>query len=198
MEPNAKSGARLYYLSPLLLLLASCGGGGASPPPVTDPPPTFTVQSGLAQKGPMIKGSPVTAQELDSRLAPTGKQYSYQITNDLGAFSPTSTFTSAFIGVSATGYYFDEVTNAVSPAPVTLMGYSDISTNSVLNVNLLTTLAYQRIQHLVSQSNMTYAAARTQAEREVLAALNIPAGSYGTFGTLDLGSNTQGGHILAA
>jgi hypothetical protein len=151
----------------------------------------------VVQKGPLIKGSTVTAQELNPSLSPTGQQFSYQVTSDFGTFAPTSTFTSQFIGLSATGYYFDEVRNAVSSGTVTLTGYSDLAVDKILNVNLLTTLAYQRIQNLVT-SRMTFTAARTQAENEVLAALNIPSGSYGGFGTLDLGGSTDGDHILAA
>jgi N-acetylneuraminic acid mutarotase len=140
----------------------------------------------------------VTAQELDASLSPTGKQYSYQITSDLGTFSPTSAFGSQYIGVNATGYYFDEIANAVSTGTITLNGYSDLSATPVLNVNLLTTLAYQRIQHLVTMSNMTFAAAQTQAENEVLEALGIPNGSqYGPFGALDISKSGDGNSILA-
>jgi N-acetylneuraminic acid mutarotase len=187
-----------------LLTLAACGGGGGGgasstpTPPVVPPAATYAAKSGVAQKGPLIRGSAVTAQELDSSLSPTGKQYSYQTTSDFGTFSPTNTFTSQYIGVSATGYYFDEVANAVSTGLITLNGYSDIATDKVLNVNLLTTLEYQRIQSLVTKSNMTFAAARTQAEGEVLSALNIPTGSYGPFSTLDLSGSGDGDHILAA
>jgi hypothetical protein len=180
--------------------IAACGGGGSASGGGGTPPPsgTFTAKSGVAQKGPLIKGSTVTAQELDAILSPTGKQYSYQTTSDLGTFSPTSTFGSQYIGLNATGYYFDEVQNAVSNGTVTLNGYSDLALNTVLNVNLMTTLAYQRIQVLVAKSGMTFAAARTEAENEVLAALNVPTGSYGSFGSLDLGGSTDGDHILAA
>src|SRR5271156_3726208 len=45
---------------------------------------------------------------------------------------------------------------------------------------------------------MSFAAARTQAETEVLAAFNIPAGSYGSFDSLNLSGSTDGDHILAA
>jgi hypothetical protein len=194
-DENMKQWAAIFAS----LVLAACGGGGAGGSSSTPPPPaTFSASSGVAQKGPLIKGSSVTAQELDSRLSPTGKQYSYQTISDFGAFSPTNTFTSRYIGVNATGYYFDEVQEAVSSGPLTLYGYGDLATDTVLNVNLLTTLEYQRIQTLVAKSNMTFAAARTQAEREVLAALNIPAGSYGPFSTLDLSGSTDGDHILAA
>ena len=160
--------------------------------------PAYTAKSGVAQKGPLIQGSTVTAQELDASLSPTGQQFSYQILTNFGTFSPTSTFTSQYLGLSATGYYFDELVNAVSSGPVTLNAYSDLAVDSVLNVNLLTTLEYQRIQNLVTQSNMTFVAARAQAETEVLVALNIPAANYGSFDSLNLSGNTDGDYILAA
>src|SRR5215469_6713863 len=192
---------RHIALAAVIVPLASCGGGssgGGTGGSGSPPPMTFSAKSGVAQKGPLIKGSTVTAQELDSRLSPTGRQYTYQTTSDLGNFAPTSTFSSQYIGLAATGYYFDELANSLSTGTVTLNGYSDLSATSVLNVNLLTTLAYQRIQHLVTESNMTFAAATTQAENEVLTALNIPASSYGSFATLDLGVGTDGDHLLAA
>jgi Bacterial Ig-like domain (group 2)/Galactose oxidase, central domain len=178
--------------------LAACGGESPASQSTPPPPETFTAKSGVAQKGPLIKGATITAQELGSSLSPTGKQYSYQTISDLGNFSPTSTFGSRYIGLIATGYYFDELANAVSTGPITLNGYSDLSVDSALNVNLLTTLTYQRIQNLVTKSNMTFGAARTQAESEVLTALGIPSGSYGSFGTLDLSGDSDGDQILAA
>jgi Bacterial Ig-like domain (group 2)/Galactose oxidase, central domain/Immunoglobulin I-set domain/Kelch motif len=158
----------------------------------------FSAASGVAQKGPLVKGSTVTAQELDVTLSPAGARYAYQVTSKFGNFSPASAFYSQYVGVSATGYYFDEIANAVSSGTVTLNGYSDLTSDSVLNVNLLTTLEYQRIQNLVTKLSMPFAAARTQAENEVLSALNIPTGNYGSFDTLDLAGNRDGDHVLAA
>ena len=168
----------------MLGLAGGCGGGGGAPPP-PPPAPQYTATSGVAQKGPLILGSSVTAQELSTTLAPTGKQYSYQTDSDLGTFHPSSPFTSQYIGVNATGYYFDEAVNAISGGPITLNGYSDLSAVSVLNVNLLTTLAYQRIQNLVTKSGMSFTAATTQAQNEVLAAFSIQNGSsFGGFSLL--------------
>jgi hypothetical protein len=145
----------------------------------------------------LIQGSLVAAQELDSNLSPTGKQYTYQINSNLGTFNPTSVFSSQYIGLNATGYYYDEVAHAISGGTITLNGYNDLSSASGLNVNLPTTLAYQRIQHLVA-SGMNFTAARTQAESEVLAVFHIPPGSYGAFGTLDISKGRNGDQILAA
>ena len=187
---------RKEWLAVLAVFLASCGGGSGGTSPASS---SYTATSGVAQKGPLIQGSTVTAQELTAALAPNGKQYTYQITSNLGTFSPNSSFGTRYIGLVATGYYFDEVANVISSGTITLNGVSDLSAQSVLNVNLLTTLAYQRIENLVTKSNMTYAAASTEAENEVLAALNIANGSsYGSFGSLDLSQNTDGDHILAA
>jgi len=192
--------SRLTALIGVGLAVAACGGGGSpgNPPAPPGPPSGFRADSGVAQKGPLIIGSTVTVQELDATLVPTGRQFSYQITSDLGAFTPTSTFNSSYLSVNATGYYFDEVLGVVSSGPVTLTSYNDLATDSTLNVNLLTTLAYRRIENLMRNSSMTFAAARAQAEREVLKALNIPAGSYGAFGTLDLKGNHEGDRLLAA
>jgi len=183
-----------------LLALAGCGGGSSSssnPPPMANVAPTFTASAGLAQKGPLIVGSTVVAQELTATLAPTGKQYLYQTSSDLGAFNPNSAFTSQYIGVNASGFYFDETRGATSSAQITLSGYTDLSATSVMHVNLLTTLAYKRVEHLVANSGMSFAAAQEQAENTVLAALGV-AGNYGRFGSLDLSSGTEGGKMLAA
>jgi hypothetical protein len=78
-------------------LLAACagGGGGSTPSPTQI---TYSAKSGVAQKGPLILGSSVTAQELGASLSPTGKQYTYQTNSDLGTFNPNSSFTSQYVG----------------------------------------------------------------------------------------------------
>jgi hypothetical protein len=191
--------SRLSVIIAASSIIAACGGGGGSPAVSTVPPPTYTAQSGVAQKGPLQAGSTVTAQELSAALSPTGKQYSYQITSDLGTFEPTSTFGSQYIGLTATGYYFDEVQNAISSGTVTLNAYADLSTQSVLNVNLLTTLAYQRTEYLVANSGLSVDAAMAQAEKEVLAVFNIRnEEGTGSFSAYDLSADTDGGHILEA
>jgi hypothetical protein len=138
------------------------------------------------------------AQELSASLSPTGKQYSYQITTNLGNFAPTSTFSSQYIGLTATGYYFDEVQNAISAGTITLNSYTDLTSQSVLNVNLLTTLAYQRIQNLVT-SGSSVDNAILRAEREVLATFYIRnEESIGSFSAFDLTANNDAANILTA
>ncbi|AXI04313.1 LVIVD repeat-containing protein [Aquirhabdus parva] len=192
--------ARLLFIVTLPLLLAACGGSSDHSSSVPDPSDSgsYSASSGVAQKGPFQQGSIVTAQELKLNMTPTGQQYSYQVTSNLGTFTPNNTFHHNLVSLNATGYYFDEVTNAISTGPVTLNGLSDLSVDTVLNVNILTSLTFQRIQTLVNQGQ-TFTAAKHQAETEVLAALNIPYdSSYGDFENLDLSKSSTADKMLAA
>ena len=183
----------------LSALLTACGGGTPKADGTPIPPPTvYTATAGVAQKGPLAAGSTVTARELGLNLSATGNLYTYT-TTATGAFVPDAKFASAFLSVTATGAYMDEVTGAASDGPVTLKSYANLGTESVLNANVLTTLAYARINTLLNTNGMSFADARAQAEREVLAAFGIVLGtSPGTFGTLDASAATDGGQLLAA
>src|SRR5262245_1538227 len=100
---NIISSCRLATAVALVVLLAGCGGGGGGaagggggPTGSGGTGSGFKPSSGVAQKGPLQSGSSVTTQELDDRLAPTGTQFTYQITSDLGTFTPTGTYTRRF------------------------------------------------------------------------------------------------------
>ena len=183
----------------LSALLTACGGGssggGTTPVP---PATTYTATAGVAQKGPLMAGSSVTARELGLNLSTTGNLYTYA-TMANGSFAPTDKYASPLLALTATGSYADEVTGAASDGPVTLTSYANLNTETVLNVNVLTTLAFTRINTLLNTNGMAFADARAQAEREVLATFGIVVGtSPGTFGSLDASAATDGGHILAA
>ena len=183
----------------LSALLSACGGGssGGSTTPVP-PATTYTATAGIAQKGPLMAGSSVTARELGLNLSATGNLYTYA-TMANGSFAPTDKYASPLLAMTATGSYADEVTGAASDGPVTLKSYADLNAETVLNVNVLTTLAFTRVNTLLNTNGMAFADARGQAEREVLAAFGITlATSPGAFGSLDASANTDGGHILAA
>ncbi|MCK9689493.1 kelch repeat-containing protein [Scleromatobacter humisilvae] len=183
----------------LSALLTACGGGSPGGSTTTVPPAaTYTAASGVAQKGPMTAGSTVTARELGLNLSATGNQYTYATTS-MGAFTPSDKYASALLAVTATGTYADEVTGAASDGPVTLKSYANLGTETVLNVNVLTTLAFTRINTLLNTNGMSFADARAQAEREVLATFGVVLGaSPGAFGSLDASADTDGGHLLAA
>ena len=196
-RPKSAPFAALALALPALLV--ACGGGssGGSTSPVP-PATTYTATAGVAQKGPLLAGSTVTARELGLNLSATGNLYTYT-TTATGAFTPTDKYASPLLALTATGAYADEVTNAASDGPVTLKSYANLNAETVLNVNVLTTLAFTRINTLLNVNGMTFADARAQAEREVLAAFGIALGaSPGAFGSLDASADTDGGHLLAA
>lgn len=178
----------------MVLGCGACGGGGGN----SAGQPHSEGITGTAQKGPLILGSQVTVQELNPNLSPTGKQYTYQITSDLGAFTPNPSYGSRYLSLTATGYYFDETTGNVSSGPITLTALADLNTDSRLNINVMTTLTYERVKTLVA-NGLTFTNARAQAQMEMLAAFHITnTADIGNFDALDLGRRWEGDKALAA
>ncbi|MHA1890945.1 MAG: outer membrane protein assembly factor BamB family protein [Promethearchaeota archaeon] len=131
--------------------------------------------SGYIQKGPFIQGSSVTIQELDKNFEPTGVMYSLQTIDDFGAFSMnTSRISSEYVEIITRGYYFDEVKGQISDAELTLRVIAKVSNSSSVNVNILTTLATERIKYLIKNENMKFSDAKSQAEKEILRMFYIP------------------------
>jgi trimeric autotransporter adhesin len=95
---------------------------------------TYSATSGVAQKGPLIKGATVTAQELDASLSPTGKQYSYQITSDLGTFTPNSAFGSQYIGGERSTARVFQTATLLSNGKVLVTGGTGALTNGTYPV----------------------------------------------------------------
>lgn len=195
-------------------LLSACGGGSGST--VSQTSDGWQVSSGIAQKGPLLRGSNVMVAELSSTtLQPNGKTYPLEILDDSGTFKPSNiTFSSSYLESTALGYYFDELTGQKSTDLVFLRGLSNLSSgqDTAVNVNVLSSFTNQRIKALVNTSpKKTFAVARPQAERELLAGLYIynavdlmPGSTVAgvvqpkTFMELDLAKKRDGDQILAA
>jgi len=199
------------------VLLAACGGGDGAKVSKSDG--FFSIEGGIAQKGPMAAGSKVSIDELISTtFASAGTSYNLQTTGDLGSFDTSALRLSRqYIKTYVSGYYRNELTGQLANDQVTLMAYSDLDSDRLVNVNLLTTLAGPRIEKLVRDNTNAatfrkFGAARDQAEKEVLAAFriynsadllsggvdstkNIVAGS---FNELDLSKAQTSSQILAA
>jgi len=197
------------------LTLSGCGGGGGGT--VSQTTSGFQVESGMAQKGPLIRGSSVTINELSgSSLKPNGKSYTFEVTDNTGTFKPTGiTFTSPYLEVTALGYYFNEVSGSNSNDMVYLRGLSDLSAGAdqAVNLNILTNLTKERVKILATRANgpLSFSSARLQAQRELAAAfqihglsdlLSVGAVSGVTqptnFMELDLGKARAADQVLAA
>lgn len=161
-----------------LLFLAACGDdpkvGGTEEDAGIIAIENKTV-SGVSQKGPFVNGSSVTIQALNGEtLAQTGRSYQGKIKNDQGEFSVSiESLVSPYVVLKANGFYRNENTGEKSKAPVELFALSDISNRDEVNVNLLTHLEYERSLYLASVDSMTVAAAKKQAEKEVLTSFGI-------------------------
>lgn len=157
--------------------------------------------TGVSQKGPFLSGSKVLVKELEDgrSLTQTGNNFDGKILNDKGEFKITARMlVSQYVMLEATGYYRDEITGGVSPSTLTLFGITDVTTRSVVNINLLTHLEYERVIYLVTKKKMTVAAAKRQAQKEVFGLLDIDAEGFSNSEDLSIaGSSDEDGALLA-
>jgi len=154
--------------------------------------------SGKVQKGPYVQGTEITVRELDSSMIPTGNTFTGTIDDNTGSFSIKGTLTNKIVELSALGYYFNEVSGSLSSATLTLSALSDLTDSSSVNVNLMTHLEKKRVEYLMDNSKMTFAAAKTQAQTEIMKIFNIENVTLGNSETLDISKSGDGNAVLLA
>ncbi len=157
--------------------------------------------SGASQKGPYLSGSKVSAYEIsDGRtLKQTGNVFNGKIANDKGEFRINSrSLVSQYLSLEATGYYRNEVTGKNSDAELTLRAITDVSARSVVNVNLLTHLEYERVNYLVTKKKMKVKAAKKQAQSEIFGMIFIDSENFDNSEDLNIaGSSDEDAALLA-
>ncbi len=153
--------------------------------------------SGAIQKGPFVQGSIITIQPLNSNLKPIGQMYTTQTTNDAGMFEMEGV-NSKYAEIIATGYYYDEVEGKISASPLTLRSIADLKDGAQTNVNLLTSLTYNRIKNLVTNDGKGISEAQEQAEKELYTALDIPENLHPSVscGAMNIANNGEGDGLL--
>ena len=189
----------LYYAALLALplgLMLSCSAKDENSSSSGSGTSSNTV-SGYVQKGPFIQGTVITVWELDSSLVQTGRTFIGTIDDNTGTFNARGNVVSPYVELSAVGYYFNEVSGSLSTAPLTLQALSDMTDNSSVNVNLMTHLEKKRVEYLID-SGLTFAAAKTQAQTEILKIFNIENVSLGSSETLDISKSGDGNAVLLA
>jgi hypothetical protein len=146
--------------------------------------------SGYVQKGPFISGSSVTLYELDNGLNQTGRSYSATVLDNSGSFEHKQIeLISRFTQLKADGYYFNEVSGKPSSGQLTLYALADISQVSSANVNVLTHLEKGRAEYLIREQGLSFAAAKAQAQQEVLSIFNLDLRGNAMSESLSLTSN---------
>lgn len=166
----------------ILLSLVSCEvpdiGDNSSGKPTDGTNPTKPVEkstiSGSIEKGPFVQGAKISLYELESDLSQTGKTFTTQTSDGLGAFKfeTSMKLNSQFVELEASGYFYNEVKGELSTSQITLKSLSNVASRNSVNVNLITHLEYGRVKKLVREG-MTFDNAKKQAERELLACFAI-------------------------
>ncbi len=148
-------------------------GGKKPDAPSTEAGAGPAILSGAIQKGPFVIGSTVELSAIDATGSPTGASFNTQTTDNLGDFSVSFSYR-GYVDLQASGFYYNEVTGALSVAPITLHALYDVESGGEQNayINVVTHLAHERALTLMSQG-MSLSAAEAQAESELEAALGI-------------------------
>lgn len=188
----------------LASLLSACGGGGGgggtTAPASAAPAVTSYSLSGQFQKGPFALGSQISANMLDSSLNPTGQVYNVQTTDDLGHFSVPTSVPNKLVELVGDGFYMDELTGQLSSARIQLRAVTDLSVQSSVTVNILTSLQELRLKQLLT-NGASYAAANVQSRNEVLLAFGVdPTSVVGLANlfTMDISGSTDADAVLLA
>lgn len=135
-------------------------------------PQTYNV-SGKVEKGPFVSGSAITIQPMSAQMQALGTMYTSTILDHLGNFSfGSKLFESPYAELTANGYFFNEVTGALSSGTLYLRAIVDLSKSATVNVNILTHIKYQRVLNLIAQGK-TYTEANAQAQEELFKAFGL-------------------------
>lgn len=153
-----------------ITLLASGGGDDGDD---DDNNGGSTSIQGFIQKGPFIQGSEVSIQVHGAGLTPTGDIFFTETVNDMGSFYVDADIDGAYLDIKTTGFYFNEITGELSDKSIILNAIVDAEESDSVNVNVLTSLSYERIKYLIKNNGVSFQDAQEQAEDEVLKIFNI-------------------------
>ena len=132
--------------------------------------------AGFSQKGPFLKGSTVYLYELsDGRtLKQTNGNFTSYITRDDGRYKFSARdLASQYAMIVVEGNYRNEVTGVPSESPIRLRALTDMRKRSDANINLLTTLEFDRVYYLVTREHKTVNQAKKQAQAEIFKIFDI-------------------------
>ena len=155
--------------------------------------------AGLAQKGPFVKGSSVAVQGINCEtMELTGERFESVVQSDKGDYSIENVTLSSTCAVfEVTGFYLNEISGQRTNSELTLRALTNLKDRENVNINLLTHLEYDRIKYLVTVQKKSFAEAKKQAEREVLASFDILSDVNG-FENLNIFESGDGNAALLA
>jgi len=130
---------------------------------------------GLAQNGPYADSSVVKLTALDeSTLESTEQVFTGMVEGGFGGYSvKAESLKSNIARVSVTGKYLEAKSGQLSEKELTLYALTDLNVHDSVNVNLFTTLEYERVRELVKNKKLSFADAKKQARNELLDAFHV-------------------------
>jgi len=159
---NITATKRIVSLFFIGCLLSACENGIVG----TGDKPT-AIKGGYAQKGPFEKGSIVTIVARSGPEFVATDTYNVATLDGIGSFEFTFK-TNTLYDISISGRNFNEVSGAMSAAPITLLSTYYHSENSAgfIGVNILTHQIHKRINYLIA-NGIHPVTASTQASQEL-------------------------------
>lgn len=131
-------------------------------------PTNFNV-GGKVEKGPFVRGTAIQMQPLDADIDETGESFTSTITDNEGTFTfGSKLLKSPYVKLSASGYYYNEVTGELSKGTLALNAVANLQNAADVNLNILSHLKYQRVMDLVAKDGKSFKEANNQAQEEVL------------------------------
>lgn len=161
----------------------------------------WTIQ-GVAQKGPYLKGSKVTAWELTnaSNLERVGDSVESTIDNNEGKYKiALESIANPYAELRVEGKFRNEVTSENSRDSLALYALTKLKGRDVegVNINLLTHLEYYRVAQLVEKEKLDMGKAKKKAREEILKAFYIE-NDIGNFEDLNMFGEDDGAAALLA
>ncbi|MBN1953246.1 MAG: hypothetical protein JW801_18720 [Bacteroidales bacterium] len=176
----------------ILLVLVSC---------IKDPVDTTHTYDvkGIVQKGPFINGSEITLYELNNEYTQTGNSFN-TTTNELGQFSFEGIgLASPYVEIIGDGFYFNEISGELSSERISLKAIGHATPDSTLiNVNILTHLEFERVKYLITEEGLSLDEAKTQAQEEILSIFEMKEYAVWNPEYLDISKTGEGNAILLA
>lgn len=137
----------------------------------TGNPGSDIILSGYAQKGPFGFGTDIYIQSLEN-FVPV-KLLVILETDEFGNYTSSNIENPGdYIELRATGWYFDEISGSMSEGELDLIAWSDVQADDSININVLTTMAKERVANLIG-TGMGFAEASEQARAELLDIFDI-------------------------
>ncbi|SKC47951.1 hypothetical protein SAMN06298215_1139 [Bacteroidales bacterium WCE2008] len=153
-------------------------------------PVEYTI-SGRVEKGPFLKDSKVSLQPLDASFQAVGEPVEVSVSDNLGRYDLGKvSLDCPYAELTATGKFFNEVSESVVETPVTLRALVNLKDKSKVNVNILTHLEYARVKTLLA-AGVKYEYAAAMARSELVEAFGLGGFTIGDFSEYGIAEGTD-------